>query len=100
MNNILIIITGWIVLLSIAVYIVTLFIKEFVAMVRSEATLYKRTKLFRTRIKARKNEAVAMALRILINDYWNVKKTHPDCNTWSIGQWHDYYVKQNESKKY
>lgn len=49
MNNILIIITGWIVLLSIAVYIVTLFIKEFVAMVRSEATLYKRTKLFRTR---------------------------------------------------
>ena len=43
MNNILIIIIGWIVFLSIAGYIVTFIIKEFVAMIKSEATLYKRT---------------------------------------------------------
>lgn len=86
MNNLLIIIIGWIVFLSIAGYIVTFIIKEFVAMVKSEATLYKRTKSYKTRIEARKNEVVAMALKTVINDYWNVKKTHPDCNTvsWSV----------------
>lgn len=99
MNNILIIIIGWIVFLSIAGYIVTFIIKEFVAMIMSEATLYKRTKTYKTRIEARKNEVVVMALKTVINDYWNVKKTHPDCNTWCLGQWHDYYVKQNESRK-
>lgn len=99
MNNILIIIIGWIVFLSIAGYIVTFIIKEFVAMIMSEATLYRRTKTYKTRIEARKNEVVAMALKTVINDYWNVKKTHPDCNKWRLGQWHDYYVKQNESRK-
>lgn len=64
-----------------------------------EATLYKRTKTYKTRIEARKNEVVAMALKTVINDYWNVKKTHPDCNKWCLGQWHDYYAKQNESRK-
>ena len=77
MNNILIIIIGWIVFLSIAGYIVTFIIKEFVAMIKSEATLYKRTKSYKTRIEARKNEVVAMALKTVINDYWNVKRRIP-----------------------
>lgn len=99
MNNLLIIIIGWIVFLSIAGYIVTFIIKEFVAMVKSEATLYKCTKSFKARIKAQENEAVAMALNAIIRDYWNVKKTHPDCDTWCLGQWHDYYAKQCKSRK-
>lgn len=99
MNNVLILIIGWIVFLSIAGYIVTFIIKEFVAMVKSEATLYKRTKSYKYRIEARKNEVVAMALNTVVHDYWNVRKSHPDCDTWCIGQWHDYYVKQSESRK-
>lgn len=49
MNNVLILIIGWIVFLSIAGYTVTFIIKEFIAMVKSEATLYKRTKSYKTR---------------------------------------------------
>ena len=99
MNNVLILIIGWIVFLSIAGYIVTFIIKEFIAMVKSEATLYKGTKSYKTRIKARQNEVLAMALNTVIHDYWNVKKTHPDCDTWHISQWHDYYAKQCENRK-
>ena len=99
MNNVLIVIIGWIVFLSIAGYIVTFIIKEFVAMVNSEATLYKRTKSYKTRIEARKNEVMAMALNTVVHDYWNVKKVHPDCDTWCMGQWHDYYAKQCKSRK-
>ena len=98
MNNLLIIIIGWIVFLSIAGYIVTFIIKEFIAMVKSEATLYKRTKSYKTRIETRKNEVVAMALNTVIHDYWNVRKAHPDCETWCIAQWCDYYVKLSKSQ--
>lgn len=96
MNNVLILIIGWIVFLSIAGYTVTFIIKEFIAMVKSEATLYKRTKSYKARIEARKNEVVAMALNTVVHDYWNVRKAHPDCETWCIDQWYDYYAKQSE----
>lgn len=99
MNNVLIVIIGWIVFLSIAGYIVTFIIKEFIAMVKSEATLYKRTKSYKTRIESRKNEVVAMALNTVVHDYWNVKKAHPNCEKWCIGQWYDYYAKQSENVK-
>lgn len=99
MNNVLILIIGWIVFLSIAGYIVTFIIKEFVAMVKSEASLYKRTKSYKSRIEARKNEVVAMALNTVVHDYWNVRKAHPDCEKWCIDQWYDYYAKQSETKK-
>ena len=98
MNNVLIIIIGWTVFLSIASYIVTFIIKEFVAMVKSEAILYKRTKSYKTRIEARKNEVLAMALNTVVHDYWNVRKAHPDCETWCIGQWCDYYMKQSKTE--
>lgn len=99
MNNLLIIIIGWIVFLSIAGYIVTFIIKEFVAMIKSEATLYKRTKSYKARIRAHKGEVIAMAINTVINDYWSVIKTHPDCKTWGLAQWHDYYVKLSENRK-
>lgn len=99
MNNVLILIIGWIVFLSIAGYIVTFIIKEFVAMVKSEATLYKRTKSYKSRIEARKKEVLAMALNTVVHDYWNVRKAHPDCEKWCIDQWYDYYVKQSETGK-
>ena len=76
MNNVLILIIGWIVFLSIAGFIVTFIIKEFVAMVQNEASLYKETKLYKTRIRARHNDVLAMALRTVINDHWNVKSKH------------------------
>lgn len=98
MNNVLILIIGWIVFLSIAGYIVTFIFKEFVAMVKSEATLYKRTKSYKTRIEARKNEVLAMALNTVVHDYWNVRKAHPDCETWRIYQWYDYYMKQSQTQ--
>lgn len=99
MNNLLIIIIGWIVFLSIVGYIVAFIVKEFVAMVKSEATLYKRTKSYKTRIEARRNEVLAMALNTVVHDYWNVRKAHPDCETWCIDQWYDYYAKQSEKGK-
>lgn len=92
MNNILIIIIGWIVFLSIAGYIVTFIIKEFVAMVKSEATLYKRTKSYKQRLRRNNSEVIAMALNNVIHDYWKVKKSHPDCDTWVLSQWLDYYT--------
>lgn len=99
MNNLLIIIIGWIVFLTIVGYIAAFIVKEFVAMITSEATLYKRTKSYKSRIEARKNEVLAMALNTIIHDYWKVRLTHPGCETWSIDQWFDYYAKQGESRK-
>lgn len=99
MNNLLIIIIGWIVFLSIVGYIAAFIVKEFVAMITSEATIYKRTKLYKSRIEARTNEVLAMALNTVIHDYWKVRKVHPDCETWCIAQWYDYYAKQVKSRK-
>lgn len=99
MNNFFLIIIGWIVLLFTFGYILTFLIKEFIALIKAEAYLYHRTKFYKRRIKTREAETIALALNTVIHDYWDVKKTHPDCKEWGLVQWHDYYLKLSKDRK-
>ena len=99
MNNLLITIIGWVVFLSISGYIVTFIVKEFIAMIKGEANLYKRTKSYKQRLRRNNSEVIAMALNNVIHDYWKVKKSHPDCDTWVLSQWFDYYQIRSRKEK-
>lgn len=99
MNNLLITIIGWVVFLSISGYIVTFIVKEFIAMIKGEANLYKRTKSYKQRLRRNNSEVIAMALNNVIHDYWKVKKSHPDCDTWVLSQWFDYYTIRSRKEK-
>lgn len=98
MNNFFLIIIGWIVLLFTFGYILTFLIKEFIALIKAEY-LYHRTKFYKRRIQARSAETMALVLNAIINDYWGVKKTHPDCSSWGLVQWYDYYLKLSKNRK-
>lgn len=97
MNNFFLIIIGWIVLLFTFGYILTFLIKEFIALIKAEY-LYHRTKFYKRRIQARSAETMAFVLNAIIHDYWDVKKTHPDCKEWGLVQWFDYYSLKSRKK--
>lgn len=67
-------------------------------MIKAEADLYHQTKFYKRRVETREAETMAFVLNAIIHDYWDVKKTHPDCKEWGLVQWFDYYSLKSRKK--
>lgn len=91
MNNIAILILGWLVFFSIVGYIAFIVVKELINVIYTKARIYQRTKAFERLIKRNSAHVIGLAIEEILHDREKLSKADATVLDWDLYDWLRHY---------